>query len=73
MPAIGVRLASVRRLARVLLASIALTAALAACGGGSATGPQGVRVCLVTKSDGLAPHSLSQVAAAGARSASPSV
>jgi basic membrane protein A len=70
---IGVKLANPRWRAGPALLSLAL-ATLSACAGGS--GPQsgpGVHVCVVTNSDGLAPHSLNQLAAAGARGAAPSV
>src|SRR5439155_1399180 len=44
--------------------------ALAACGGPSTPSPSsGVRVCIATDADGLAPHTFNQLAAAGARSA----
>jgi basic membrane protein A len=72
--AIGVGLANGHRRAGQALLSLALLAGLAACGGGGGSDAgQGLRVCLVTNSDGLAPHSLNQLAAAGARVAAPSV
>ena len=47
---------------------------LAACGSGNGSNSQvGFHVCLVTNSEGLAPHSLNQLAAAGARGASQSL
>jgi basic membrane protein A len=53
---------------------LALVALLAACGGPTGSAPVGgSRVCLVTNAEGLAPHSINQVAATGARSASHSV
>ena len=43
---------------------------LATCGGPSTPSPSsGVRVCIATDADGLAPHTFNQLAAAGARSA----
>ena len=74
MRAIGAGLVSARRRAGRALLYLALLGGLAACGGGGgADAGQGLRVCLVTNSDGLAPHSLNQLAAAGARGAAPSV
>lgn len=54
--------------------NFSLLATLAACSAGSGSNSsQGLGVCLVTNSDGLAAHSMNQLAAAGARSAWPSV
>ena len=74
MPAIGVRPAKGLSPAGLALLGIALLGTLTACSNGN--GPQsaqGTHACVVTNSDGLAPHSLNQLAAAGARSAAPSV
>ncbi|TME20490.1 MAG: BMP family ABC transporter substrate-binding protein, partial [Chloroflexi bacterium] len=50
--------------------ALVLTLALAACGPSTEpSGSAGMRVCIATNADGLAPHTFNQLAATGARSA----
>lgn len=55
----------------LLALAVALAGLLAACGesGGSPADATGIRVCLATNADGLAPHTFNQLAADGAHSA----